>query len=93
MSSRARITAPAKGPLEEGRRCRPFLVIALDMEERETVWYGRNAGQARMAAARQLVDVCYYETIGDVLPRLRVLSLSDRAIAVRAARLRQEEGR
>ena len=62
---------------------RPFLVIALDMEERETVWYGRNAGQARMAAARQLVDLCYYETIRDVLPRLRVRSLSDRALAAR----------
>ena len=71
---------------------RPFLVIALDMEERETVWYGRNAGQARMAAARQLVDLCYYETIRDVLPRLRVRSLSDRAISarLRAARKAQE---
>ena len=72
---------------------RMFLVIALDMEERETVWYGRNAGQARMAAARQLVDLCYYETIRDALPRLRVRSLSDRAIAarLRAAREAQEK--
>jgi len=72
---------------------RMFLVIALDMEERETVWYGRNAGQARMAAARQLVDLCYYETIRDVLPRLRVRSLSDRALAarLRAARRAQEK--
>ena len=86
------MTAPAMGPLDVERHRRPFVVIALDMEERETVWYGRNAGQARMAAARQLVDLCYYETIRDVLPRLRVLSLSYRAIAARAARLRQEEG-
>ena len=72
---------------------RMFLVIALDMEERETVWYGRNAGQARMAAARQLVDLCYYETIRDVLPRLRVRSLSDRAIAARLRAARQAQER
>lgn len=72
---------------------RMFLVIALDMEERETVWYGRNAGQARMAAARQLVDLCYYETIRDVLPRLRVRSLSDRALAARLRAARQAQER
>ena len=72
---------------------RPFLVIALDMEERETVWYGRNAGQARMAAARQLVDLCYYETIRDVLPRLRVRSLSDRALSARLRAAKQAQER
>lgn len=70
---------------------RAFAVTALDMEERETVWYGRTAGQARMAAARQLVDLCYYETIRDVLPRLRVLSLSDRAVAARVRATEREE--
>lgn len=71
---------------------RPFAVTAFDMEERETVWYGKNAGQARMAAARTLVELCYYDTIREALPRLRVLSLSDRAIArLRAAEREEKE--
>lgn len=84
------MTAPAKGPLGE----RDFIVTALDLDEpyRTTIVTATTAGAARAKVARSALEAGWYgNDFGAAVRRLRVRVGEPKR--VRAARLRQEEGR